>query len=308
MRRTVLVAACLAFAQPLSGTPLRQASIASDVYVVRCDGHIDIVDSADGRVQRRVDLAAKLPIEHALGVAGATFDNCLLNGSLYAPRQHAFYARVPDHFSEPQRFGLWRFTVPGLDAHEVRPPFADAADLPELTLAVDGSVKTTARSAMALVLDVSGYRGAAGRTVTRNIARSGTRVLVQLVAPNQKGLSFGVADTAHHVLTVLQRLPPTTERFIHLAPGGHVVIVERVTGGGATARGSGTLTIYDADTGFPRRDLLAPRTIAATFVAIAPDGHALYRRGDDYIAIDLGVHFDATMVETVGSLDSYFIQ
>ncbi len=44
-----------------------------------------------------------------------------------------------------------------------------------------------------------------------------------------------------------------------------------------------------------------------TFVAIAPDGHRLYRHRDDCITVDLDESFAATAVDTVISSDSYFI-
>ncbi len=288
---------------------VRRAPASETVYVVDCSGDVDVVASATAKLVRRVDFAARLPIPRRPGGSHATApDNCLLNGALYVPRQHAFYSLVADHYSEPQRFGIWRFTVPDLVAHEVQPPFADAGDLPVLRLAPDGSVKPESVTEQSIGTDITGYAGAKFFTATGDINRSDATVLVSLVAPGQSGLAFGVADTTHRSLTLLQRVPRTTERFVHLTPGGEFVLVETTTNAGAEAERTGTVTLFNATTGLPLRALADTRIVGRVlFVAITPAGYALYRKGPDYISVDLKQRFGTSAVTTASGTAGYFV-
>lgn len=288
---------------------VRRAPESEIVYVVDCGGDVDVIASATAKLVRRVDFAARLPIPRRPGGSHATApDNCLLNGALYVSRQHAFYSLVADHYSEPQRFGIWRFTVPGLVAHEVQPPFAEADNLPVLRLAPDGSVKPQSVTEKSIGTDITGYAGAKSLTPTGDINRSGATVLVSLVAPGQSGLAFGVADTARRTLTLLQRVPRTTERFVHLTPGGGFVLVETTTNASAEAERTGTITLLNTTTGLPIRTLADTRIVGrAFFVAITPAGRALYRKGPSYISVDLGQRFGTSAVTTASGTAGYFV-
>ena len=268
------------------------------VYFVDCAGEVDTVASATGRLLRHVDVAAQLPIRHETQVPGATFDGCLMYGALYLSRQRAFYSLVPDYFQEPEHLNLWRFAVPKLTSTEIGPSTAASdVDIPTLTLAPNGSVKIVAPSEGSVIVDLTGYTGADLITATQNIESSDKRILVQLVAPAQKGLSFGVADTRRRTLTVLRGLPPTTDGLMHLAPGGGFILVETRTGTGASTQRTGKLTLFNAATGLAVREYSDARIIGSDFAAISPAGRALYRKGEKYLSLDLRQRFAAMAVE-----------
>ena len=302
MRRTVrLLASLLAVGAAPKAAPER-------LYVVQCDGHVDVVATEDGERLRRVDLAATLPIERRQSVPGATFDNCLLNQAIYVSRQSAFYSLVPDRYSEPQRFDLWRFTVPGLAARRVRQGSEAAGDVPLLVSAPDGLVSVARTDTRPRSMALSGFASVKGDLRNDILERSGDAVQLRLYDPGERGVAVGVADTRRKALVRLQGLPPTFAGLAHLAPGGGIVFVEYATGTARNPVRSGRATLFDAATGRPLRDIADPRVRAMSFLAIVPSGKAVYVGDGRYAVAALGSRFpDVPVASARQTQAAYFV-
>ena len=280
---------------------------AAQLYVVGCGGQIDIVDTATGKRARSVDISRSLPIARSQTIAGATFDGCILNQAVYVPSRAVFYSVVPDQFSDKsdgtKDYHIFEFTVPGLQPKRLVTA-GTSLDVPPL-IAVTREGNFGLAGPAPVEVDLASFTPKGGVTQNQILETSGDRVLMRLFTPNR--LSLAVADTRHKVFTTLAKLPVTTALNAHLAPGGSVVYVEEV---GEPPKKTGRSFVFNASSGRRLKTIVDPRISTMSFVAVAPNGNAVYRAGDHYAVLDLSSAFaGAVTVQSRGanSLAVFFV-
>jgi hypothetical protein len=86
-------------------------------------------------------------------------------------------------------------------------------------------------------------------------------------------------------------------RHVHLAPGGGYVLVEVTEAAGSTAKRTGVLRLYD-NNATQVAELVEPRIRDMAFVALTPNGIAVYQKGGAYDFIPMGRAFGSAKVTT----------
>lgn len=302
MRLTLALAVAL-IAGPVAAGP--RASLPHTLYRALCDGRVATIDTGSGR-SRTVDLVSKLHIAPVRGAPGATVDGCLLNQAVYVATARRFYSAVPDTATTPDdgttRYRVVGISVPGLRVGAAVKRFAAAFEnIPRFAAGEGGVVVAPDFPAS---LDLAAFdRDRA--TQNQVIETSGSKALLRLFG-GDAGLVLAVADTATRKIVRLRDVVPTTARNVHLAPGGGQVYVEAIGHVADKAVKAGTAATYDARTGTRLRTLTDPRIARMAFVAISPDGKAIYSGGDKLALIDLGARFTAAPVVAATPSATFF--
>ncbi|MGI4880026.1 MAG: hypothetical protein ACRYG4_21340 [Janthinobacterium lividum] len=278
----------------------RTPALPRTLYRTLCDGRVETIDTVTART-RTTDLVPALGIAPVRGVAGATFDGCLLDQAVYVAAARRFYAVVPDTATTPDggttSYRVLGISVPGLRPGGVVKRFASQSETPRIAV-VAGRV--VAAPDPETTLDLSGFdRDRA--TPNQQIEVSGAKVLLRLL--DGDGLVLAVADRRAKTVVRLRGLLATTALNVHLTPGGGQVYVEAVDG---KAVKTGTAATYDAHTGARLRTLADPRIAHLPFVAIAPLGKAIYEAEGTVALVDLGARFTADPVTGVTPSASFF--
>lgn len=296
MRPGLWLAVALVAAPLAARTP----ALPRTLYRALCDGRVETVDTVTART-RTTDLSAKLGVAPVRGVAGATFDGCLLNQAVYAASARRFYSVVPDTATTRDdgttSYRVLGISVPGLRVSGVAKRFADQAEVPRIANGPGGVV---AAPDTVSSLDLSGFDR--DRAVGNQIMEtSGSKVLLRLF--DGDALVLEVADIRAKTVVRLRGVIPTTALNVHLAPGGGQVYVEAVD---PKAVKTGTAATYDARTGARLRTLTDPRIAHMAFIAIAPVGKAIYAADATVKLIDLGARFTADPVVSATPSANFF--
>jgi hypothetical protein len=112
---------------------------------------------------------------------------------------------------------------------------------------------------------------------------SGNTALVRVFSEDPAKLVLGVEDLSTKRAAVLAGLPSTTALNVHLAPGGTAALIEATNGSAKT----GELRIVDTSTGRGVKTVNDPRVRDQYFLAVSPNGRAIYHSADNYAFIDL---------------------
>ncbi len=273
-------------------------------YLAGCGGQVATVDTVTGR-SRTVDLLPRLQIAPVHGAPGATFDGCLLNQAVYVAKSKLFYTVVPDTATTPgygtTHYRVLGISVPGLRVGGVVKRLASEGEVPRIA-AGPGGVIVAPDPATALDLAAFDRDRATGNQI---IETSGSTALIRLFTGDDR-LVLGVADTATRKVVRLRNVIPTTALNVHLAPGGGQVYVEAVDRAHDKAVKTGTAATYDARAGVKLRTLTDPRIARLAFVAISPNGKAIYAANEATALIDLGARFTADPVTSATPSASFF--
>lgn len=271
------------------------------LYVVNCDARVDKLDLAAQTKAESFLLSERSGSPPAIAVApDSKMDGCLVQRvvadskgekvSLIAPKR----ARLDgDGLQEFQAltFGLpeWRLTA-----------LLAAGKLPEaprLELGADGSVHVPNDEHWTPVTlwDLSKYQGQNADAGGLLLASSGSKSLLSLLSVKPDKLALGVADPTTLTVARLNNLPVTTLGHAHLAPGGGYVLVEATESAETNSKTTGALKLYDA-TGNGVAEWQDAGVRNSVFVALTPNGDAVYRSDTGYHFIAMGRHFGTAAV------------
>ena len=140
------------------------------------------------------------------------------------------------------------------------------------------------------LIDLGAYVGRGVASSGLVLASSGGTSLLSLLSAESTSLRLGLADPRTRTVARLDGLPVTTFRHARLAPGGSHVLVEVMDGTATGARMTGELQLYDAR-GRRVGTWTDARLRGAHFVALTPNGNAVYRSGADFLFIPLDARF-----------------
>ena len=296
----LVVAAC-------SPAPAPAPKVAADtgsarfVYVVGCDARVDKLDLADQKKVESFLLSERSGSPPAVAAApDGKIDGCLAQRvvtdgkgesvSLIAPRN----ARLDS--DGLQEFQALTFSVPEWKLTATL-PIGKLPEAPRLKLdaAAGLRVLNDAQWTPVTMLELSKYKGQPADAAGLVLASSGNTSLLSLLSAKSEKLAFGLADSAALTVTRLDNLPVTTLGHVHLAPGGGYVLVEATESDETNAKATGALQLYDA-AGKRVGEWKDEAIRNMAFVALTPNGNAVYRSDTGYHFLAMGRPFGAAAV------------
>ncbi len=278
------------------------------LYVIDCDGRVDKLDMIERKkissfaLTERAGSTSGAPVIPSPEGAAGRMDGCVAQRaqvdpagatvSLIAPKG----ARVDAEGL--QEFQVLTFTLPQWTLTGARPA-GRSAEAPWLVRDTTGTLQVRPDNPLltAPAPDVQALTGADADAGGVLLQSSANGLLLSLLFKNTKAFVPGLANTETRTLTRLTDLPPTAQRFVHLAPGGGFVLVEAVAPA-VPHRRTGALRLYDA-TGRAVADVVDERLRQMEFVALTPNGLAVYAAASgEYHFVSLGKTFAAAVVVT----------
>jgi len=249
-------------------------------YVLYCDASLDKVDTATGAVVRRVNVAALAP-STAKAAKPGTMDGCVAEGMVFAREQATMYVLTATSARADaggrKSYRLLSFRLPGVTLAGDVAAGEGLKEAPSIMADGLGGAK--------VVRDAPAQRATADWSGYEVLETSANVALVRVPAGDLTRLELAVGrDEGTKTLVPLRDLPETTALNVHLAPGGGEVMVEERLGSAKTGR----IVVYDAATGERVKTVAAEAVKTFGFVGLAPDGAAIYRRGEEYRVVKLG--------------------
>jgi hypothetical protein len=289
----------------------RRSAAARYLYVVTCDASVYKYDTVENRREASYDLSQAPGAQQFIPADHGGLNGCLAYQAEFDPAASVFYivaasqARVkPDGTPDGTKdYRVLGFSVPAIGLVKNMPAGSNLTDPPHLELGSDSALKLTpaAEWRPPTDIDVSTFAPNREKLFNQIIDRSGDRALLRIFVADPKELSLAVADTKSKTVVRLQSPPPATALRAHLAPGGEAVLIEATAVAGDPTK-TGRLALFDANTGSLLEEISDPRVRDQYFLAISPNGRAVYHTGDAYSFVDLKRSFPATPVGHV--LDS----
>jgi hypothetical protein len=270
-----------------------QAQSGRYVYVVLCDARVDKLDTASDRVAETYDLARRSGPRQLIPQVDGVLDGCLANETIYFASKSTFYTVVPTQAeSRPDGSNDYRilgFSVPELQLVSDVAAGTGLGEAPHLEFDPAGIPKAIDQSKWVpqTDVDISRFRFAGAATRNEILESSAGHYLLRLFDRRIDELTIAVADEESKALVVLRDLPPTTALNVHLAPGGSYVLVEETGETRTSAVKTGRIVLYDSKTGSRIRSLSNPQIRKLYFLAISPNGKAIYHDSRNYIFVDL---------------------
>lgn len=273
------------------------------LYVLSCDARLLKADTRLERITTVVNLADRTAARRLIPQVRGVLDGCLTEQAVYDPHAARFYTVVPRQAESKddgtKDYVVLAFSVPGNEPVGEIPAGDSLAAVPHVDIDLTGHVAVTDPTAWspATDWDLSGYAGVATRPRNQLLETSAARALLRIFAPGTDSLTLAVADRAAKTLVYLDALPRTTARNVHLAPGGRAVLVEEVDSDATQdSAKTGRLMLFNAATGRLRATILSQRIKTMIFLAISPNGKAIYHRDEDLAFVNLGQVYAADPV------------
>jgi hypothetical protein len=287
----------------------RRKTAARYLYVATCDASVYKLDTVENRQEASYDLSQAPGAQQIIPAYRGGLDGCLAYQAEFDAAASVFYivaaseARMKPDGSKDYR--VLGFSVPAMGLVKNVPAGSNLTHPPHLELGSDSALKLTpaAEWRPPTDIDVSTFAPNREKLFNQIIDRSGDRALLRIFVADPKELSLAVADTKSKTVVRLQSPPPATAFRAHLAPGGEAVLIEATAGAGDPTK-TGRLALFDANTGSLLEEITDPRVRDQYFLAISPNGRAVYHTGDAYSFVDLKRSFPATPVGHV--LDSEY--
>jgi hypothetical protein len=270
------------------------------LYVVTCDARVDKLDTSAARKEASYDLAASA-LSAILPAGNQSIDGCLAYHPVFDTGGALLYFVSPTQTQAnpdgTRDYRVLGFSVPSMKLVKNLPAGAHQSEAPHLELAPDRSLRVVPAKEWraATEIDLTAYGPTHEALPNQIIESSGDRTLLRTFAATPEELRLAVADTKAKTLVWLKSPPPTTALLAHLAPGGDVVMIEVTEAGKATEK-TGTLALFDSNTGASLEERAAGRARSQYFLAISPDGKGVYHSGEDYSFIDLKRTFSSQSV------------
>ena len=284
----------------------QSADAARFLYVIHCDGRVDKLDTRERKLvssfalSDRSSTSAAAPAVPSLASSGGQMDGCLAQRvlvdaagtavSLIAPKE----ARTDSNGL--QDFQALTFALPQWTLTSTQPA-GKLAEAPWLQRDATGRLQVLPDNPLlvAAPLDLREFKAASKDIGGLLLQSSGDASLVSLLVKDSTQLALGVANAKTRTLHQLADLPPTAPRWVHLAPGGGVVLVE-LASAAASGQRTGALRLYDAN-GKSVADVTDERVRNMAFVALTPNGLAVYGdKAGAYHFVSLGQTFGSASV------------
>lgn len=264
--------------------------------VVNCDARVDKLDTHARKQVDSFHLSKHSGSPAAVPLApDGRMDGCLAQRVLVdsAARQVRLIAPKQARLDSAglQEFQLLTLSLPDWKLLDVRPA-GKLPEAPQLQQDAAGGVRVLRNGEWTPVMqmDLRGYTGYDSAVGNLILASSGSVSLLSLLTAKSERLALGLADQRIRALTPLADVPPTTLRHVHLAPGGGFVLIEATEGTDTSAKRSGVLRLYDAR-GKRVAEVVDERVRGMTFVALTPNGMAVYHSGSAYYFVSFGHTF-----------------
>lgn len=270
------------------------------LYVVTCDARVDKLDTTAARKDASYDLAASA-LREILPAGNQAIDGCLAYHPVFDPEGALLYFVSPiQAHADPNGTRDYRvlgFSVPSMKLVKNLPVRANQTEAPHVELAPDRSPRIVPAMEWhdATEIDFAAYGPTHEALPNQIIERSGDRILLRTFAASPEELRLAVANIRTKTVVWLKSPPPTTALLAHLAPGGDVVVIEVTEAGKASAK-TGTLALFDSDTGASLQEIADGRARSQYFLAISPDGKGVYHAGENYSFVDLKRTFSSHSV------------
>lgn len=262
------------------------------LYVVNCDAQIDKLDTVTESKVLSYNLAARTGKLKLIPTDPGVLDGCLAYQARYDPAAAVFYIVAPKQVRQKSNgtkdYLLLGFSLPRVLLVKQVSAGKGLPEPPSLDDLVPYSGGVRPDSARLAKLDVSTLAPDHQQIQNQVLESSGDRYLVRLFTADPQELVLAVANLRTKQLTRLQTLPATTALKAHLAPGGSHVMVE--------TSDANRLLLYDSTTGHQVKELAAALIAGKNYLAIAPDGKAVYRSANAYQFIKLGLRFSPVAV------------
>lgn len=257
------------------------------LYVVNCVASVDKLDTQEGKRIATFNLAERSALVPLLASAASGLDGCIAERVAHDVAAKQVHVVVPTQTrlsaNGSRDFQLLTFALPDWAFVSAQLAGNGLEDAPYLQRSADGALRVQpARDWTAVTeIDLREYKGAAQVSGNQIIESSGGVSLLRLFTGEPNRLLLALADQSARTLTPLTDLPSTTALNVHLAPGGGFVLVEVTEPTGTPARRTGALRLYDGS-GKTVADLADEAVGTMSFLALTPNGLAIYHMGSDY--------------------------
>ena len=265
------------------------------LYVVDCEARVDKLDTVDGKKLATIALAERSPLVPKVQSAQSGLDGCIAESVLPDATGKQVSVIVPTTTrvnSEGKRDFQWlTFALPEWTFVSAKPAGTALEQPPFLQRDASGAlvVKRAEERSLPTELDLREYKNATTVLANTIIESSGDVSLLRVFTAVKSRLVLGLANQRTRALTLLVDVPTTTVTNVHLAPGGDYVLVEvtePTDGKSAPIRRTGALRLYDSQ-GKSVADVMDEGSRNAAFLALTPNGSAVYRSGGDYRFVTL---------------------
>ncbi len=281
----------LATAALLLAACSQKTGIASErfLYVVGCEARVDKLDTAEGKKVATIALAERSPLVPKVPSAQSGLDGCIAESVLHDATGKQVNVIVPTTTrvdSNGKRDFQWlTFALPEWTFVSAKPAGAGLEQPPFLQRDASGviGVKWAEERSMSTELDLRDYKNTESVLANTIIESSGDSTLLRVFTADKSRFTLGLANQRTRALTLLTDLPSTTVTNVHLAPGGDYVLVEvteRTDGKSSPIRRTGALRLYDAQG--KSVDVMDEGSRNSAFLALTPNGAAVYRSGDEF--------------------------
>ena len=274
------------------------------LYVLSCDARVDKLDLNRQEVVESFPLSERSGSPSAVAAApDGKMDGCLAQRAV-ADAKGEKVSLIAPKSARLDSDGMQEFQALTFDLPEWRLtsslPAGKLPEAPRLEIDADGRLQVLngAQWTPVTVWDLSKYKGQDADAGGLVIESSGDTALLSLLsAKSAKSakLALGLADSTALTVTPLENLPVTTLAHVHLAPGGGYVLAEGTESTDRDAKTTGVLYLYDA-AGKQVGERKDEGIRSMAFVALTPNGYAVYRSGTRYQFIALGHPFGAVAV------------
>lgn len=263
------------------------------LYIVTCDAQVKKIDTVKQQQLSKVDLARKSGKQSLIPKTAGTIDGCLASSVVFDATKSVFHLIAPVQTrlkpDGTNDYNVLTYSIPDLRLVDHQSAGKNLAAAPHL----DSSFKVIEDAAWASAhdLDLSGFTPDKTALPNQIIETSGDQALIRLFTDKSTELSLAVANQQNHTVTRLNQLAPTVALNAHLAPGGGMVLIEEVKDRVKSPVKNGKIGLYDAASGNKTKEISDERVKKMKFVAITPNGKAIYQLKNDYVFIDLGTTF-----------------
>lgn len=257
------------------------------LYVIDCEARVDKLDTVEGTKLASIALAERSPLVPKVQSAQSGLDGCIAESVLKDATGNLVNVIVPTTTrvdSEGKRDFQWlTFALPDWTFVSAKPAGAGLEQPPFLQREGGGAVSVALAESRNTPPELNwrDYKNTAAVLATTILQSSGDTSLLSVFTTDKSRFTVGLANQRTRVLTLLADLPSTTVTNVHLAPGGDYVLAEITEPNSSPINRTGALRLYDA-TGKSVADVRDEAIRNSAFVALTPNGSAVYRSGSEY--------------------------
>jgi hypothetical protein len=272
------------------------------VYVVGCDAQLSKIDTFIDQKVSSIDLATKTLGHRIIPEVHGVLDGCLSYQAVYDPMKFRFYTIVPlqaDSKADGTKdYRVLGFSIPNVSLEIDIAAGTALSEPPHLELDRARHIRVIPASKWAprTELNLDGFGPETLQIRNQLLETSGDQDLLRIFSGNQDELVIATVNRQKKSVSYIRELPVTTARNIHLSPGGLAVLAEETESTGALLTKTGRLVLYDASSGRVINRYFDPMIRSLAFLAISPNGRAIYHRNDIYHFVDLGKKFSSLAV------------